>query len=346
MDERLVVEDEFVLITYSGFERLIRNLVGKLPGWTAQLQGKATTPDGGVDVHATSPSGMTYVIQAKFWADKIGPDQVDKTFAAKYIRHANVGIIVAKLPSIENAFTKSAIDRAKELGIVLWSANELQVLADFSLADARNMLIELGLDPTPASPTPTPAALPVAVTSASQVETPPPFTSRLPPPPRRPRVAWAWPFLAALALTVGWVGRDSYTAITNNSDAKAVAVEKLIRSYEAAYRDDLNYGRARSSGTYMDALLYEDFSAILDARVNQNCNLATDELSPTQINRIEWLGNELARVQAMRHWKQQLTCANGTSRVLVNGFVEIEYTVSLVDIDGKKRWIVVNASRI
>lgn len=75
--------------------------------------------DQGVDIIAER-DGIKYAIQCKRYSQAVGNKAVQEVFAGKAFYHCHVGAIITN-----NYFTKSAIELAKENGIVLWDRDFL-----------------------------------------------------------------------------------------------------------------------------------------------------------------------------------------------------------------------------
>lgn len=80
--------------------------------------------DQGIDIIAYK-EGIKYGIQCKCYSSDIGNKAVQEVFAGKTYYHCHVGIVLTN-----RFFTPSAIELAKNNGVVLWNRNRLQQMVE------------------------------------------------------------------------------------------------------------------------------------------------------------------------------------------------------------------------
>lgn len=87
-----------------------------------QVEVTSSSGDQGIDIIAYS-QGVKYGIQCKFYSKPVGNKAVQEAFAGKNFYKCHVAIVLTN-----NKFTKSAIELADSLGVVLWDGNDLKKL--------------------------------------------------------------------------------------------------------------------------------------------------------------------------------------------------------------------------
>lgn len=80
--------------------------------------------DQGVDVLAEH-NEVKYAIQCKYYSEKVGNRAIQEISAGKQFYHCHVGIVMTN-----NYFTKSAVELAKENGIILWDGDFIRKFAN------------------------------------------------------------------------------------------------------------------------------------------------------------------------------------------------------------------------
>ena len=99
------------------FEEYIRKLLIKL-GYTNVEKTKASG-DFGIDILAEKDN-VTYAIQCKLYSNKLGIDCVQEAYSGKKHYDKNIAVVITN-----SNFTQSAIDLAKDTGVVLWDRQVL-----------------------------------------------------------------------------------------------------------------------------------------------------------------------------------------------------------------------------
>lgn len=334
-EQRIVIGEALELITFGGFERLIAFLFDRLPGWSAQLQGSATTPDGGVDVIATSPSGIVYAIQAKFWnAKSVGPSDIDKTFAVQHILRADHAIVIGKGEGLEDIFTKSARERARKLEVWLWSERELQALADVFHDPTPYRLRSLGLDSSvPSSPLPIETTVPVSASSGSTVtktvaawdtktsrggvEVDP---SNLASPPRPRSRAFS---LAAVfgAVALGGLAAAWLVPKTPSSEELLAQAIQVAVDYDPAYQEALATSRTEGLEGHITGEEWAKVSGRIAERAASGCVIETTVNQPMFVHSSRLDSPNTATVALWKDWTQRQVCPTGTTLVSNGAFV-------------------------
>ena len=87
-----------------------------------QIEVTRSSGDQGIDIIAYS-QGVKYGIQCKFYSKPVGNKAVQEAFAGKQFYKCHVVIVLTN-----NKFTKSAIELADSLGVVLWDGGVLKEL--------------------------------------------------------------------------------------------------------------------------------------------------------------------------------------------------------------------------
>lgn len=103
------------------FERYCADLLEK-NGFTA-VEVTRASGDFGIDVLAEK-DGITYAIQCKYYADKVGNHAVQEAFAGKEFYDRMVAAVMTN-----STFTPAAIETARETHVLLWDGAKLAEMA-------------------------------------------------------------------------------------------------------------------------------------------------------------------------------------------------------------------------
>lgn len=87
-----------------------------------QVKVTQASGDQGIDITAYS-QGVKYGFQCKFYSNPVGNKAVQEAFAGKEFYKCHVAVVLTN-----NSFTKSAVDLANSLGVVLWDGAVLKKL--------------------------------------------------------------------------------------------------------------------------------------------------------------------------------------------------------------------------
>ena len=87
-----------------------------------QVKVTQASGDQGIDIRSYS-QGVKYGFQCKFYSKPVGNKAVQEAFAGKEFYKCHVAVVLTN-----NSFTKSAVDLANRLGIVLWDGAVLKKL--------------------------------------------------------------------------------------------------------------------------------------------------------------------------------------------------------------------------
>lgn len=124
-EERIhMYSDKFDYMTGEDFEEFIANILKKIDFYNIQLTKKSG--DQGVDILAEK-QGIKHAIQCKRYSKAVGNSAVQQVFSGKVFYHCDVAVVVTN-----NYFTDSAIELARENGVILWDRNVLKELLDIS----------------------------------------------------------------------------------------------------------------------------------------------------------------------------------------------------------------------
>lgn len=108
-------------MTGHDFEHYCANLL-RQNGYM-RVQVTKASGDDGVDIIAER-DGIKHAIQTKYYAGTVGNSAVQQVHAGRAMYQCAVGIVMTN-----STFTKSAIDTAARLGIVLWDGKQLNLMA-------------------------------------------------------------------------------------------------------------------------------------------------------------------------------------------------------------------------
>lgn len=109
--------NQYDYMTGEEFEVFVADILGNI-GFI-NIQFTRASGDQGVDIIAER-DGIKYAIQCKRYSQAVGNNAVQEVFAGKFFYHCHVGAVVTN-----SRFTQSAIELAKENGVVLWDRSFL-----------------------------------------------------------------------------------------------------------------------------------------------------------------------------------------------------------------------------
>ncbi len=115
-----LMESDFSPETGIEFEEYCASILSK--NGFEQVEVTQASGDQGIDITAYS-QGVKYGFQCKFYSKPVGNKAVQEAFAGKEFYKCHVAVVLTN-----NSFTKSAVDLANRLGVVLWDGAVLNKL--------------------------------------------------------------------------------------------------------------------------------------------------------------------------------------------------------------------------